>query len=89
MTDASASATMQAQKSLNFDFHEQVKEVFFQKNGFYQLAMHFVYGQLALRSVCIHVLYLHIPTYHVHNDYVTYIVAMQPYFSRLLLLYYL
>ena len=31
MTDALASATMQAQKSLNFDFHEQVKEVFSKK----------------------------------------------------------
>ena len=26
--------------------------------------------------MCVH-------TYHVHNNYVTYIVAMQPYFSRL------
>jgi len=33
-------------------------------------------------SVCIYV-YLCICTYHMHNNYVIYIVAMRPYYSRL------
>jgi len=33
--------------------------------------------------VCIYIC-MCVRTYHVHNNYVTYIVAMQPYFSRLL-----
>jgi len=54
---------------------------------FYQLAACFVRGQLVLRllchfRVCISV-NLCVRTYHVRNNYVTYIVAMQPYFIRL------
>ena len=55
--------------------------------SFYQPAMHEVCGQLVLRllfifCICLYV-YLCVPTYHMRNNYVTYIVAMQPYFSQL------
>jgi len=54
---------------------------------FYQPAMCFKRGQLFLRllrifRVCLYVyIYLCVRTYHTHNNYVTYIVAMRPYFS--------
>ena len=55
-------------------------------SNFYQLAARFARGRLVLRLLCgFHVcwyIYLCIHTYHVHNNYVTYIVALQPYFSR-------
>jgi len=56
---------------------------------FYQPAACFACGQLVLRLLCgFHVyiyiyIYLCIRTYHVRKNYVTYIVAMRPYFSRL------
>ena len=39
----------------------------------------------ASSSVYIYIIYIYmcIRTYHVRNNYITYIVAMQPYFSRL------
>ena len=65
----------------------------FQKNvpnfsvNFYQPAVHFTRGRLVLRLLCgFHVyiyIYMCVRTCHVRNNYVTYIVAMQPYFSRL------
>ena len=57
---------------------------------FYQLAARKAHGRLVLRMLCVfHVcwyniyIYLWIRTYHVRNNYVTYIVAMQPCLSRL------
>jgi len=54
---------------------------------FYKPAARFTRGQLVLRSlcgfrICIYI-YMCVHTYHVHNNYVTYIVAMRPYFSQL------
>jgi len=52
---------------------------------FYQPAAHKVPGQLVLRLLYIFCICLSIglcvPTYHMHNNYVTYIVATQVYFS--------
>ena len=51
---------------------------------FYQPAVRFMHGRLVLRllcgfRVCIHIyiyIYMCVRTYHVRNNYVTYIVAM-------------
>jgi len=61
----------------------------------YQPATCFARGQLVLRLLCIFRVCIYVSscvhTYHVHNNYITYIVAMQPYsswirqFRRLLL----
>ena len=58
---------------------------------FYQLATCEVHGQLVLRLLCVFRVCLcmplcmcsalHAPTYYLHNNYVTYIVAMRPYFN--------
>ena len=55
--------------------------------SFYQPAAHEVHGRLVLRllcgfRVCIYIC-MCVRTYHLCNNYVTYIFAMQPYFSRL------
>ena len=55
---------------------------------YYQPAAHFACSWLVLRLLCgLHsnfvYIYLCVRTYHVRNNYVTYIVAMRPYFSRL------
>lgn len=56
---------------------------------FYQLAACRAHSQLVLQllcafRVCINsYVYLWVPTYYVHNNYITYIVAMLPYLSRL------
>ena len=50
---------------------------------YYQPAARFVRGRLVLRLLCRFCVCMCVRTYHVHNNYVTYIVAMQPYFSRL------
>ena len=43
----------------------------------------FTCGRLVLRLLCVFYISLCVLTYHVHNNYVIYIVAMRPYFSRL------
>ena len=50
---------------------------------FYQPAARFACGQLVLRLLCDFHICMCVRTYHVRNNYVTYIVAMRPYFSRL------
>jgi len=50
---------------------------------FHQAAVHFARSRLILRLLCVFHVCLCVPTYHVLNNYVTYIVAMRPYFSPL------
>jgi len=62
-----------------FVYHHRTIGLFF-----YQLAACEVRGRLVLRLLCVFCvcwhIYLCVRTYHVRNNYVTYIVAMRPYF---------
>jgi len=54
----------------------------------YQPATYEAHSQLVLRLLCVfnvciyNIYYLCIPTDHVRNNYITYIVAMRPYFNQ-------
>ena len=56
-------------------------------DSYYQLAAREAHDRLVLRSLCTFrvclYIYLCVRTYHVCNNYVTRIVAMQPYLSQL------
>jgi len=59
----------------------------FSNPPFYQLATCEVHGRLALRLLCIFRICIYVSlcicTYHVRNNYMTYVVAMRLYLSQL------
>jgi len=66
-----------------FTLHTQVAQLILILSLFYQQAARFTRGWLVLKLLCGFQVCMCVRTYHVHNNYITYIVVMRSYVSRL------